>query len=104
MPTKKLSAARRYLAQLRGGPLSFGGMIESLRNTDGISQTNLARKLKMSKAQLCDIEKSRRVVPPQRAAEFAKVMGYSVDQFVAVALEDELRRAGIPRKVTLNAA
>ena len=104
MPTKKLSAARRYLAQLRGGPLSFGAMIESLRNTDGISQTNLARKLKMSKTQLCDIEKNRRVVPPQRAAEFAKVMGYSVDQFVAVALEDELRRAGIPRKVTLNAA
>jgi hypothetical protein len=59
--------------------------------------------LKISRANLCDIEKGRRHVVARKAAQFAKVMGYSVDQFVAVALEDELRRAGLPRKVTLNA-
>lgn len=45
-----------------------------------------------------------RAVVPKRAAEFARILGYSVNQFVAVALEDELRRAGIPRKVSLGAA
>src|SRR5438128_8487945 len=95
---KKMSRARQYLADLRGGPLSFGEMIESLREADGISQAELARKLKISRAHLCDIEKGRRVVVPRRAAEFARILGYSVDQFVAVALEDELRSAGIPRK------
>ena len=104
MSTRKLSGARRYLAQLRGGPLSFGDMIESLREADDLSQSDLARKLKISRAQLCDIENGRRIVVPKRAAQFAKAMGYSVDQFVAVALEDQLRRAGLPRKVTLNAA
>jgi transcriptional regulator with XRE-family HTH domain len=93
-----------YMAKLNGCPLTFGQMIESLRETDEISQVELARRLKISRAQLCDIEKGRRVVVPKRAAQFAKVMGYSVDQFVAVALEDQLRRAGLPRKVTLNAA
>jgi transcriptional regulator with XRE-family HTH domain len=104
MPTRKLSGARQYMAQLRGGPLTFGEMIESLREADGISQTELARKLKISRAQLCDIEKGRRAIFPKRAAQFAKVMGYSVDQFVALALEDELRREGLPRKVSLSAA
>ena len=101
---KKMSRARQYLADLRGGPLSFGQMIESLREADGISQAELARKLKISRAHLCDIEKGRRVIVPKRAAELARILGYSIDQFVAVALEDELRSAGIPRKVTLNAA
>ena len=101
---KRLSRARRYLAELRGGALSFGQMIESLREADGVSQADLARKLKISRAQLCDIEKGRRTVVPKRAAEFAAILGYSVDQFVAVALEDQLRSAGLPRKVTLDAA
>ena len=104
MNIKKLSSARRFLAELRGGELGFGEMIESLRITDGFSQTALAKKLRMSRAQLCDIEKGRRVVVAKRAAQMAKVMGYSVNQFVAVALEDQLRRAGIPRRVTLEAA
>lgn len=104
MSTKKLSNAREFLAQLRGGPLSFGEMIESLREADDMSQAELARTLKISRALLCDIEKGRRLVVPKRAAHFAKILGYSIDQFVAVALEDQLRKSGIPRKVTLNAA
>jgi DNA-binding transcriptional regulator YiaG len=64
MSTKKFSSARQYLAQLRGGPLTFGGMIESLREADGISQVELARRLKISRAQLCDIEKGRRAIAP----------------------------------------
>ena len=101
---KRMSGARQYLAALRGGPLSFGQMIESLREADGVSGAEQARNLKISRAHLCDIEKGRRMVTPKRAAAFAKILGYSVDQFVAVALEDELRDAGIPRKVTLHAA
>lgn len=105
MSTKKnLSAARRYLTRLRGRELSFGEMIESLREADAVAQTTLARKLKISRAHLCDVEKGRRSVTPERAIQFAKALGYSVDQFVAVALEDQLRRAGLHRKVRLEAA
>lgn len=40
----------------------------------------------------------------ERAAQFAKAMGYSVNQFVAVAFDDQLRKAGIKGKVHLEVA
>lgn len=100
----KMSAARKYLQKLRGRPLTFGKMIESLRKSDEISQVELAQKMDFSKAQLCDIEKGRRSVNPETAARFAKVLGYSVNQFVSVAIEDQLRKAGLKLKVELKAA
>lgn len=103
MSTSK-SAAVRFLEGLRGGPLTFGDMIESIRLCDEISQVDLARKMKISRAHLCDIEKGRRTVSAERAAQFAKVMGYSINQFVAAALEDQLRKAGLKVRVRLDAA
>jgi len=103
MSTKK-SDAKKFLESLRGAPLNFGKMIEFLRLSDEISQVSLAKKMKISRAHLCDIEKGRRTVTVERAAKFAKVMGYSVNQFVASALEDQLRKAGIKAKVHLDVA
>ena len=103
MNTKK-SDAKKYLEALRGGPLSFGRMIESLRQADQISQTVLAKKMHISRAHLCDIEKGRRTVTVKRAAQFAKAMGYSINQFVAVAFDDQLRKAGLMGKVHLDVA
>jgi len=96
--------AMRFLEELRGGPLTFGQMIESIRHADDISQVELARRMKISRAHLCDVEKGRRTVHPERAAAFAHVLGYSVNQFVAVAVEDELRKAGFAVRVRLDAA
>jgi len=104
MSTSKKSSAIRFLEGLRGGPLTFGQMIESIRLCDEIAQVDLARKMKVSKAHLCDIEKGRRTVNAQRAAQFARVLGYSVNQFVATALEDQLRKAGLKVRVRLDAA
>jgi len=103
MSTKK-SDARKFLEGLRGSPLTFGDMIESVRQCDEISQVELARKMEISRAHLCDIEKGRRTVTVERAAQFAKVLGYSVHQFVAVSLEDQLRKAGLKVKVHLDVA
>ena len=98
------SEAIRFLTKLAGGPLTFGGLIESLRLCDEITQSELARRMKMSRSHLCDIEKGRRTVRPERAAQFARELGYPVNQFVAVAIEDELRAAGIDVRVRLDAA
>jgi transcriptional regulator with XRE-family HTH domain len=103
MSTKK-SSARKFLEKLRGGPLSFGQMISSIRQADEITQVKLAQKMKISRAHLCDIEKGRRTVSAERAAKFAKILGYSINQFVAVALEDQLREAGLKVKVHVEAA
>jgi transcriptional regulator with XRE-family HTH domain len=79
-------------------------MIESVRLADEVSQVELARRMRISRAHLCDIEKGRRVVTAERAAQFAGVLGYSVNQFVAVAVEDQLRKAGLKVRVHLEAA
>jgi transcriptional regulator with XRE-family HTH domain len=104
MTTRAKSDARRFLQGLRRGPLSFGRMIASVRLADEIPQAQLARRMGISRANLCDIEQGRRGVTVERAAQFARVLGYSVNQFVAVAVEDELRKAGLRVKVRLDAA
>jgi transcriptional regulator with XRE-family HTH domain len=84
--------------------LTFGRMIASVRVADEIPQAELARRVGISRANLCDIEKGRRSVTVKRAAQFARILGYSVNQFVAVALEDQLRKAGLKVQVRLEAA
>lgn len=104
MSTKKLSSARKYLATLRGKPLSFGQLLESTRICDKVSQVDLAKRAGLSRAYLCDIEKGRRNVSPELAARLAEELGYSVNQFVALAVEDQLKKAGFSVKVRLEAA
>lgn len=103
MTTKK-SSAIRALEKIRGGYLSFGAMLESIRKSDEITQVELARKMDISKAHLCDIEKGRRQVSLERAMQFAKVLGYSPTQFAAKSLEDQARAAGLKVKIRLEAA
>ena len=69
---------------------------------DEISQVELGEKMHISPAYIRDIEKGRRLVSAARAAQFAKVLKYSVNQFVALALEDQLHEAGLNFNVTLR--
>lgn len=102
MSTK--SQARKFLESIRGKSMTFGEMIASIRQADEWSQVNLAKKLKISRAHLCDIEKGRRSVTIERAKQFAEVLGYSIHQFVALAVEDQLRKAGLKVNVEINEA
>jgi len=104
MTTKKRTTAKNYLRKLRGGPLTFSGLIKSIRVADGYTQVEMANKIKISKAHLCDIEKGRRQITPARAAKFAKALGYSVNQFIALALQDQVRNAGFDLIVQVEAA
>jgi transcriptional regulator with XRE-family HTH domain len=98
------SPAGQFLEKLNQGPITFGQLVEAHRSCDEISQAELARRMGMSRAQLCDIEKGRRTVSAERAAQFAKVLGYSVPAFVERALEDQLRKSGLKMRVKLEAA
>jgi transcriptional regulator with XRE-family HTH domain len=105
MSTKyKKSDAMRFLDELIGEPESFGGLVEAIRVSDGISQVAFAKKLGVTRAQLCDIEKGRKKVSPGRAARFAKILGYSEKSFVELALQDLLTDAGMNFKVRVEAA
>ena len=86
------------------GELTLGDFIRSLRESDEISQTDFATKLNISRANLCDIEKNRKLISPERAARFSKILNFPEKFFVKLAIEDLLRQANLKYQVELNAS
>lgn len=83
------------------GPLTLGRYIESIRLGDEMTQVEFAKKLGITKAKLCDVEKGRRSLSPERAAEWARVLGYSEKQFIRLALQEIIDEAGLRYKVSV---
>ncbi len=102
MITKKKSVAMKFLESLVG-ELTFGGLIEAMRQAEEMSQVEFAKKFGISKQHLCDIEKGRKFVSPERAARFAKILGHSEQSFVALALQDIVNQGGLKLKVSVEA-
>jgi transcriptional regulator with XRE-family HTH domain len=99
MTTKKKSEALKFLEEAAGRSLTLGGLLESIRLTEELSQAAFAKKLGVSASHLCDIEKGRKVVSPERAARFAKVLGRSREQFVRLSLQELVDEAGLKLRV-----
>lgn len=106
MATRKnvKSDAVKLLEELTGGPLTLGRLLESIRMGDDKTLVEFAKQLKISRQNLCDIEKGRKLVSPERAARFAEVLGYSKEQFVKLALQSLLDQADLHMKVEVKAA
>lgn len=106
MTTKKSrgSSAAKFLEKLRGGPLTYGAGLRATREIMELSQAAFAKKLGISKAHLCDIEKGRRSVSAERAAHFALRMGHPQAYWVKLAIQDQLNRTGLKLKVEIKAA
>ena len=86
------------------GPLTLGRLVRSIRLGEAETLAVFAKLLGVSKAHLSDVEHDRRVVSAQRAAAWARQLGYHEGQFVQLALQDELNAAGIKLKVEVRAA
>lgn len=103
MSTKK-SDALKFLSKLTGGPVNLGRLLEAIREGEEMTQPQFAKKLKISKSHLNDIEKGRKVVSPERAARFAKILGYSEDRFVELSLQALIDQVGLHLKVEVKSA
>jgi transcriptional regulator with XRE-family HTH domain len=101
---RKKSQTTRFLEGIAGRPLTLGGPLESIRLGEETSQAAFAERLGISASHLCDIEKGRKVVSPERAARFAKILGRSQQQFVRLALQELVDEAGLKMKVDVAAA
>jgi transcriptional regulator with XRE-family HTH domain len=102
--TIKKSQALRFMEKITGGPLTLHELLWSIRRSDEISLSDFAKKLGISKSHLCDIEKNRKAVSVERAARFAKILGYSQSQFIRLALQEQLYSAKLKYVITLEAA
>ena len=102
--TEKTSEAMKLLENISGGPLTLGRAIESIRKGRELSQDECATKLGVSKSHLCDVEKSRRTLSPERAARWARALGYPESVLVRLAIQGGLDAAGLKYKVAIEAA
>ncbi len=103
MSTRK-SEAVRLLEKVTGGPVTLGRFLEAVRLGEELTQPEFARRLGISKSHLNDIEKGRKAVSPDRAARFAKVLGYSHARLVKLALQDLVDRGGLHLHIEVKAA
>lgn len=101
---KAKSETLKFLEDLSGGSLTFAKFLEAIRLGESMSQVNFSKKLRISRAHLCDIEKGRRFVSPERAAKFAKILGYSEKRFIKLSLQDQINRAGLDYDIEIKAA
>ena len=71
-------------------PLTFGELLESIRESEEMSRKELADTLGISPQRLCDYEKGRVFPSPKTALEYAQLLGYSGAQFAALAVEGSM--------------
>jgi transcriptional regulator with XRE-family HTH domain len=94
----------RYLNALRGGPLTFGALLRSIRQTDEHTIAGFAKRLRTSRAHLSEVERGRRLVNTSRAARWARALSYPEALFVKLALHAQLDAAGLRLGVEVTAA
>lgn len=99
MTTKK--RARTVLRKLLGH-VSFGEVFCALRGARELTQVEMADLLGITKQDLCNIEKGRKLVSVERAASFARSLDMSERVFAKYALQDQLHKAGLKGEVSIT--
>ena len=66
------------------------GFLKSWRLSEGASQKDFAARIGISPANLCDIEKGRKGISPERAYNIALKLGYPPEALVKIALQEQL--------------
>ncbi len=102
MTTKKTISAREALKEVLDS--SFGEFVKDIRECDEISQTELAKRMRVSRQFIHAVEKDKANVSLEMAVKIARALGYPYEAFVEVFLNDMLRKSGIKKVVHLEAA
>jgi transcriptional regulator with XRE-family HTH domain len=102
MSTKKLTG--RESLEAKFGPMTVGMFLKAFREADEISQIDFAKKLKISRANLCDLEKERKLVSPERAAKFAGILKVPESALIRLALQDLLRASHLDYEIEIKGA
>ena len=101
MSTKNRVPAKKAIRKLTGH-ISFGEMIHSFRQAQELTQVDMADKLGISKQDLCNIEKGRKLVSVERAVSFAKSLKMPAKTFAKYVLQDQLQKAGLKGEVEIT--
>jgi transcriptional regulator with XRE-family HTH domain len=105
MPTKKSKPINALTATKDvWNKMTFGRLIRSLRMSDEISQVELAKKIKVSKQFLSDVELNRKEVGISFAKKIAAALGYSIEPLLELLIRDQLKKQKLNYMVELKKA
>ena len=95
---------RKFGAKLERefGPLSFALFMRVARTSLDMTQEEFGKKLGISRANVCDIEKGRHLVSTEFAVKVAKKAGLSEKMALQACLQDQVRKAGSEAKVAVS--
>jgi transcriptional regulator with XRE-family HTH domain len=88
----------------RLGKLTVGELLHSWRLSEEMSLKDFGKRLGMSVANLCDIEKGRKGVSPEKAEQIAKAIGVPSALLVRLSIEESLQAAGLKYTVEIKPA
>lgn len=92
------------LLEKMNGQFTFATYMLGIRTTLDLTQVEMAKKLGISKAALCEVEKGRTLVSPQAASRYAKKAGFSETLALEACFQDQLRKASIKKRVRVEDA
>lgn len=88
----------------RLGKLTVGEFLHTWRTTEELSLKDFGKQIGLSIANLCDIEKGRKGVSPEKAQAIAKAIGVPPAYLVSLSIEEQLSAAGLKYTVELKPA
>ena len=88
----------------RLGKLTIGEFLRSWRETEELSLKEFGKLLGMSTSNLCDIEKGRKGVSPEKANKIAEVLRVPPPLLIRLSIEGSLRAAGLNYEVEVKPA
>jgi transcriptional regulator with XRE-family HTH domain len=88
----------------RLGKLTVGELLHTWRVSEEMSLKDFGKRIGMSLANLCDIEKGRKGVSPEKAEQIAKAIGVPSALLVRLSIEESLAAAGLKYRVEIKPA
>src|ERR1700730_489855 len=88
----------------RLGKATIAEFIHTWRTSEEMTLKEFGKKIGMSVANLCDIEKGRKGVSPEKAHQIGLVIGVPPALLVKMAVEEQLSAAGLSYTVELEPA
>jgi DNA-binding XRE family transcriptional regulator len=84
------------------GPLTFALFLRVSRTSMDLTQAEFGKKLKLSRANICDIEKGRHLVSTDLAIRIARQSGLPEKMALQACLQDQVRKIGFDAKVLVS--
>ena len=84
------------------GPLTFALFMRVSRNSLGLTQEQFGKKVGLSRANICDIEKGRQLVSTELAVKIARKVGLPEKIALQTCLQDQVYKAGSEATVAVS--